>query len=101
MAFEVDDIDAAVAALRARGVVFESYDFPGLSTVDGIAEIAGNYPSKGRAERRAWFRDSEGVHRLSRPDRRLSDLPALVPARLRPRRRHQGLTYPPGTRGWK
>jgi hypothetical protein len=31
-----------------------------LTTVDGIAEVAGNYPSKGRGERAAWFRDSEG-----------------------------------------
>ncbi len=33
--------------LRARGGVFEEYDFPGLRTVNGIAEVAGNYPSKG------------------------------------------------------
>jgi catechol 2,3-dioxygenase-like lactoylglutathione lyase family enzyme len=60
MAFEVDDIEETVRALRARGVVFEEYDLPGLKTVGGIAEIAGNYPSKGRADRGAWFRDSEG-----------------------------------------
>jgi catechol 2,3-dioxygenase-like lactoylglutathione lyase family enzyme len=61
IAFEVDDIEAVVAALRARGVVFEEYDAPGLATVDGIAEVPGNYPSKGGAgERAAWFRDSEG-----------------------------------------
>ncbi len=60
MAWEVDDIDATVAELRARGVVFEEYDFPGLTTVNGIAEVEGNYPSKGTAERGAWFRDSEG-----------------------------------------
>jgi catechol 2,3-dioxygenase-like lactoylglutathione lyase family enzyme len=60
MGWEVDDIDAAVAGLRARGVVFEEYDVPGLTTVNGIAEVAGNYPSKGRAEKGAWFKDSEG-----------------------------------------
>jgi len=60
MGWEVDDIEATVRDLRARGVVFEDYDVPGLSTVDGIAEIAGNYPSKGIGERGAWFRDSEG-----------------------------------------
>jgi catechol 2,3-dioxygenase-like lactoylglutathione lyase family enzyme len=60
MAFEVDDIDATVAELRARGVVFEEVHVPGLETVDGIAEIDGHYPSKGaRGERAAWFRDSE------------------------------------------
>jgi catechol 2,3-dioxygenase-like lactoylglutathione lyase family enzyme len=60
MGWEVDDIDATVRELRARGVVFEEYDFPGLKTVDGIAHIEGNYPSKGIGERAAWFRDSEG-----------------------------------------
>jgi catechol 2,3-dioxygenase-like lactoylglutathione lyase family enzyme len=29
VAFEVDDIEAVVAELRARGVAFESYDSPG------------------------------------------------------------------------
>jgi catechol 2,3-dioxygenase-like lactoylglutathione lyase family enzyme len=60
MGWEVDDIEATVRELRARGVVFEEYDFPGLKTVNGIADIEGNYPSKGRRERGAWFRDSEG-----------------------------------------
>ncbi|GHA11873.1 glyoxalase [Streptomyces purpurascens] len=61
MALEVDDIDAAVAELKRRGVVFEEVDLPGFRTRDGIAEIEGNYPSKGaRGERGAWFRDSEG-----------------------------------------
>ena len=60
MGWEVDDIEATVRELRARGVVFEEYDAPGLETVDGIAEIEGNYPSKGSGERGAWFRDSEG-----------------------------------------
>jgi catechol 2,3-dioxygenase-like lactoylglutathione lyase family enzyme len=60
MAWEVDDIEATVAALRARGVVFEEYDAPGLETINGVADIKGNYPSKGVGERGAWFRDSEG-----------------------------------------
>jgi catechol 2,3-dioxygenase-like lactoylglutathione lyase family enzyme len=61
MAWEVDDLDATVAELRGRGVALEEYDLPGMRTVDGIAEIAGNYPSKGGVgERGAWFRDSEG-----------------------------------------
>src|ERR687889_2490353 len=51
MGWEVDDIDATVRELRARGVVFEEYDLPGLKTVDGIAHIEGNYPSKGTGER--------------------------------------------------
>ncbi|MEU0398269.1 VOC family protein [Streptomyces sp. NPDC006208] len=61
MGWEVDDIEAVVSELRRRGVVFEEVDLPGLHTRDGIAEIDGNYPSKGaRGERAAWFRDSEG-----------------------------------------
>ena len=60
MGWEVVDLEATVAVLRARGVVFEDYDLPGLKTVNGIAEIEGNYPSKGVGERGAWFRDSEG-----------------------------------------
>ena len=61
MGWEVDDLEATVAELGRRGVVFEEYDLPGLRTVDGIAEVAGNYPSRGGVgERAAWFRDSEG-----------------------------------------
>ena len=61
MAWDVDDIRATVADLRRRGVIFEEFDVPGLTTVDGIAEVEGNYPSKGGAgELAAWFRDSEG-----------------------------------------
>jgi catechol 2,3-dioxygenase-like lactoylglutathione lyase family enzyme len=60
LGWEVDNIDATVAELRGRGLVFEDVDVPGLTTVDGIAEVSGNYPSKGVGERAAWFRDSEG-----------------------------------------
>jgi catechol 2,3-dioxygenase-like lactoylglutathione lyase family enzyme len=61
MGWEVDDIEATVAELSERGVVFEEVDVPGLETVGGIAEVEGNYPSKGgKGERAAWFRDSEG-----------------------------------------
>jgi catechol 2,3-dioxygenase-like lactoylglutathione lyase family enzyme len=52
MAFAVDDVRAEVDQLKARGVVFEEYDLPGLKTVDSIAE---------RPDfRSAWFKDSEG-----------------------------------------
>jgi catechol 2,3-dioxygenase-like lactoylglutathione lyase family enzyme len=60
MAWEVTDIEATVVQLRLRGVVFEEYDLPGLITVDGLAEVLDNYPSKGVGERAAWFKDSEG-----------------------------------------
>jgi catechol 2,3-dioxygenase-like lactoylglutathione lyase family enzyme len=52
MSFIVSDIEAEVAALRQQGIVFEEYDFPGLKTVNGIANLGG--------ERSAWFKDSEG-----------------------------------------
>lgn len=61
MGFEVADLAATVEFLRARGVEFEEYDLPGLKTVNGIAQVSGNYPSKGGiGELAAWFRDSEG-----------------------------------------
>jgi len=52
LGLDVENIQAEVAALRARGVTFEEYDFPGLKTEDGIADL-GDY-------RAAWFRDREG-----------------------------------------
>jgi predicted enzyme related to lactoylglutathione lyase len=48
----VKDIVAAVAKLKSRGVHFEDYDFPGLKTNHGIADLG--------YQRAAWFRDSEG-----------------------------------------
>ena len=56
LGFYVEDIETAVAELQSRGVVFEGYE----GTVNGIMSVEGNYPSKGRGERAAWFRDSEG-----------------------------------------
>jgi catechol 2,3-dioxygenase-like lactoylglutathione lyase family enzyme len=72
MAFEVDDLKATVAAMKERGVVFEEVDIPGLETVDGIAQVEGNYPSKGgRGELAAWFRDLDGnMLGMSEPLRR-------------------------------
>jgi catechol 2,3-dioxygenase-like lactoylglutathione lyase family enzyme len=48
----VKGIEAVMDRLKAQGVVFEEYDMPGLTTVDGLVtwEI-------GKA---AWFKDSEG-----------------------------------------
>jgi predicted enzyme related to lactoylglutathione lyase len=51
--FVVADLEATMADLRARGVVFEDYDMPGLKTVNGVAEM-------GPMGRGAWFVDSEG-----------------------------------------
>jgi hypothetical protein len=52
MGWSTFDLDADMAELRERGVVFADYDLPGLKTVDGVAEVG--------TERAAWFRDSEG-----------------------------------------
>jgi predicted enzyme related to lactoylglutathione lyase len=52
MGLRVPDVHAAVADLRSRGVVFEEYDFPGLKTVDGVADVGGVSA--------AWFKDTEG-----------------------------------------
>jgi catechol 2,3-dioxygenase-like lactoylglutathione lyase family enzyme len=49
----VDDLPATVAELRAKGVVFEDYDFPGLKTEDGIATMPDGTSA-------AWFLDTEG-----------------------------------------
>jgi catechol 2,3-dioxygenase-like lactoylglutathione lyase family enzyme len=51
-AFRVDDLDAVVAGLRTRGVVFEEYDLPDLKTVDGIASVGD--------VRGAWCKDPDG-----------------------------------------
>ena len=50
--WQVNDLEAEVAELKAKGVRFEEYDSPGLRTVDGIATF-----ETGKA---AWFKDSEG-----------------------------------------
>jgi catechol 2,3-dioxygenase-like lactoylglutathione lyase family enzyme len=60
MGWSVDDIEATVADLRRRGLEFEEVDMPGLEVNDGIAEVPGNYPSKGRGERAVWFKDLDG-----------------------------------------
>ena len=48
----VDDVAAEVAELKARGVVFEEYDMPGIRMVNSIATAGG--------AKTAWFKDSEG-----------------------------------------
>jgi predicted enzyme related to lactoylglutathione lyase len=50
--WQVKDVEAEVAELKSRGVVFEEYDMPGLKTVNGIMTAEGN--------KAAWFKDSEG-----------------------------------------
>jgi len=50
--WQVSDVEAEVAALKSRGVVFEEYDMPGLKTVNSVAT--------GGGAKTAWFKDSEG-----------------------------------------
>ena len=50
--WDVDDVEATVAALRDNGVVFEEYDYPSLKTVDGIATVG--------SMQAAWFKDPDG-----------------------------------------
>ena len=69
MGFEVEDIEATVRELRTRGVVFEEYDLPGLETVDGIADIAGNY-QQGHRRARSLVPRQRGQHAGDRPGRR-------------------------------
>jgi catechol 2,3-dioxygenase-like lactoylglutathione lyase family enzyme len=52
MGWSSSELDADVAELRQRGVVFEDYDLPGLKTDNGIAFVG--------TERSAWFKDTEG-----------------------------------------
>jgi catechol 2,3-dioxygenase-like lactoylglutathione lyase family enzyme len=52
MGWVTDDLDGEMSVMRGNGVVFEDYDFPGMKTVNGVAEMEGL--------KSAWFRDSEG-----------------------------------------
>jgi predicted enzyme related to lactoylglutathione lyase len=50
--WQVDDVEAEVAELKARGVVFEEYDMPGVTMRNSIAT--------GGGAKTAWFKDTEG-----------------------------------------
>ena len=50
--WDVPNIEAEVADLKKRGVVFEEYDTPGYATVNSIAT--------GGGAKSAWFKDTEG-----------------------------------------
>jgi catechol 2,3-dioxygenase-like lactoylglutathione lyase family enzyme len=58
--FEVEDLETAVAELRARGLGFERFHVPGFELRGDIVVVPSNYPSKGTGELGAFFRDSEG-----------------------------------------
>jgi catechol 2,3-dioxygenase-like lactoylglutathione lyase family enzyme len=50
--WQVEDIEAEVAGLRAKGVTFEHYDMPGL-TLEGDVHA-------GEGMKVAWFKDPDG-----------------------------------------
>ena len=50
--WEVSDVEGEVAELKARGVVFEEYDIPGVHMKNSIAAAGG--------AKTAWFKDTEG-----------------------------------------
>jgi hypothetical protein len=57
---ETDNVEAEVAALNAKGVIFEECDFPNLKKINSIATSGNN--------RAAWLQDSEGNPLASRSD---------------------------------
>lgn len=48
----VDDVDAEAKELKAKGITFEHYDFPGV-TLEGDVHVMGE-------RRNAWFKDPDG-----------------------------------------
>ena len=50
--WQVDDVDAEMAELKSRGVVFEDYDMPGERSPGGAVTAGG--------AKAAWFKDTEG-----------------------------------------
>jgi len=50
--WQVADVEAEVADLKARGVLFEEYEMPGVTMRNSIAT--------GGGAKTAWFKDTEG-----------------------------------------
>ena len=50
--WSVDDTEAEVRQLKAKGVVFEHYDFPGMK-LEGDVHVMGDMKA-------AWFKDPDG-----------------------------------------
>jgi catechol 2,3-dioxygenase-like lactoylglutathione lyase family enzyme len=60
MGLEVEDLEATIAALRARGLTFERFEMPGFGASGDTIAAPDNYPSKGTGELGTFFFDSEG-----------------------------------------
>jgi catechol 2,3-dioxygenase-like lactoylglutathione lyase family enzyme len=52
LTFDVDDIDAEVSELKAKGITFEHYDLEGLTPGGDIY--------RGEGMKTAWFKDPDG-----------------------------------------
>lgn len=52
LSFRVANIEESIAQLKASGVKFADYDFPGLKTVGHVCVLG--------SEKAAWFEDTEG-----------------------------------------
>ncbi|HKE88462.1 MAG TPA: VOC family protein [Vicinamibacterales bacterium] len=50
--WQVTDVEAEVAELKSRGVVFEEYDMPGVTMINSVVTAGG--------AKTAWFKDTEG-----------------------------------------
>ena len=50
--WQVENVEAEVAELKARGVTFEEYEMPGITMKNSIATAGG--------AKTAWFKDTEG-----------------------------------------
>src|SRR5436305_5280261 len=59
MAFEVENLEATLADLRARGVIFERFEMSGFDVRGDTIAAPDNYPSKGTGELGTFFYDSE------------------------------------------
>ena len=51
--FHVDDVEGEARALQEKGVALETYDMPGVTWDNGVADM-------GAIGKAAWFKDSEG-----------------------------------------
>jgi catechol 2,3-dioxygenase-like lactoylglutathione lyase family enzyme len=60
MAFEVENLQATLADLRARGVTLERFDTSGFDVRGETIAAPDNYPSKGTGKLGTFFYDSEG-----------------------------------------
>ncbi|NLI18059.1 MAG: VOC family protein [Actinomycetales bacterium] len=54
MAFQVPaaEFDSHVEALRSQGIEFQTFDYPGITWTDGIADLG--------SQRAVWFADPDG-----------------------------------------